>query len=175
MAADHKLAFWLLPAPAPRDVFRSLVHELAARYEAPEFEPHLTLCAGDFDPSFDFASVQERDLPPFIELEVDSIEQSEKYTKTLFVRFKPNAELSALRKSIADLLEEEADGSFDPHVSLMYKTMPAHDRAKLAASVALPFERVRFDRITAIKTPAQIDSPEDVHAWQTLWERSLTP
>ena len=169
---DHKLAFWLLPAAQAGDFFRSLVPDLAARYDAPEFQPHLTLVGGEFDDAFDFRRVETSEMRA-IELEVDNIQHSEKYTKTLFVRFKPNPELSALRESIAQLLGQENEGDFDPHVSLMYKTLPAEEKAELARTLKLPFDRVRFDVIKAVKTPAKIESPEGVHAWRTIWERPL--
>jgi hypothetical protein len=71
------------------------------------------------------------------------------------------------------MLNEEDGGEFDPHLSLIYKTMPNQSKAQLARSLQLPFERVSFDRIKAVRTPAKIQTAEDVHAWRSLWERLL--
>ena len=46
--------------------------------------------------------------------------------------------------------------------------MPEHEKATLAASIALPFNRVTFDAVKAIVTPADITRREDVEAWRTM-------
>jgi len=43
---DTVLAYWLLPAPPAREFFRATIGRLAAQYDAPLFEPHLTLAVG---------------------------------------------------------------------------------------------------------------------------------
>jgi len=170
---SRKLAFWLLPASPAAEFFTSLVNNLAARYDAPPFRPHLTLLGTSFDDAFDFTALEKLEAPGTVELEVDSIQQTEKYTKTLFVRFKQNAKLSAFRHTVATLLGEDDSGEYDPHLSLMYKHMPAEQKQELTRMVELPFERVAFDRLQAAEVPATIQSPEAVHAWRTVWERSL--
>src|SRR5262249_44844123 len=102
--------YWLVPAEPYRELFRELVAILAKQFDAPRFEPHLTLC-----------QAQDRQLlkrKP-IRLRAREIAYSAKYTKALFVRFSPN---ESLRKLVVDL-----DGKpiRDPHVSLIYKRLPA--------------------------------------------------
>jgi hypothetical protein len=168
-----KLAFWLLPAEPARASFKGLVNDLAARYDAPPFEAHLTLFAGAFDEAFNFAQLDDFQMPAQIVLGIESVQHSEQYTKTLFIRFHPQPELSALRRSMAEIVGGKISDDFDPHLSLIYKTMPPNERAELAKNVQLPFDSVRFDGVKAISTPAEIESAAEVKAWQTLWERPL--
>jgi hypothetical protein len=155
------------------DFFQALVSDLAARYDAPPFQPHLTLIGSDFHDAFDFSRLDEIQTPAAIELQIDSIQFSEKYTKTLFVRFQPHAELTALRAAVARAIGEDASDDYDPHVSLIYKTMPAEKKAELARNIELPFERVPFDAIKAVAVPEKIETAADVEAWRDVWQRRL--
>ena len=166
---NRKLAFWLLPAAPAKQFLRSLIDDLAARYDAPSFEPHLTLGSTDFDGRFDFARLDRMQLPDSIELQVDCIQHSEKYTKTVFVRFQSTNDLLALRTTVSG----ETTDDFEPHLSLIYKTMPAEMREELARRIDLPIARVRFDGINAISTAVPLKSAEQIKAWQSLWQRNL--
>ncbi len=41
------VAYWLTPAEPARSFFASTIAELAARFDAPSFEPHVTIYAGE--------------------------------------------------------------------------------------------------------------------------------
>ena len=41
------VAYWLTPAEPARSFFASTIAELAARFDAPIFEPHVTIYAGE--------------------------------------------------------------------------------------------------------------------------------
>jgi hypothetical protein len=49
MAPDEITAFWLMPAAREREFFSGVIAELAARFDAPVFEPHVTLFGGEAD------------------------------------------------------------------------------------------------------------------------------
>ena len=169
------LALWLVPAPTAREFFHSLIAGLAQRFDAPAFEPHLTLFGTAFDDAVDFHSLDAVPLPDFIELEVDGIEFSDRFTKTLFVRFERTAELMDLKDVVSRSLGDQNRDELDPHLSLLYRTMPNEQKAELARTITLPFDRVRFDSMKAIRTPATIESRAGVEAWQTLWGKSFQP
>jgi hypothetical protein len=167
------LAFWLTPAEPGRGFFHSVVDDLAARYDAPVFEPHLTLFSTGFDHAFDFAPLEQIPMPHEIELKIDSVQHSDRYTKTLFVRFPPSAELMVLRRDLAKAAGQELPEDYDPHVSLIYKEISPNERSDLAGSIEFPFEFVRFDAVKAISSPAKIESGAEVKAWRSLWERKF--
>ncbi|MGI9086878.1 MAG: hypothetical protein ACR2HH_03910 [Chthoniobacterales bacterium] len=43
------LAFWLVPAPPEREIFAQIIDQLAGRFHAPRFEPHLTLLSAKLE------------------------------------------------------------------------------------------------------------------------------
>ncbi len=168
------LALWLLPSSPAREAFRALIGDLAGRFDAPPFEPHLTLLGVPFQDSVHFAQLEELLLAPSIELEIEGIEFSEKYTKTLFVQFKQQPKLIELQNAVLRSLGIEEEQELNPHLSLIYRTMPNERKAELARSIRLPFARVRFAAMRAVVTPATIESREGVESWRTIWEKQLS-
>ena len=43
MEKPYAIAYWLLPEKAAREVFTNEIRELARRFQAPAFEPHVTV------------------------------------------------------------------------------------------------------------------------------------
>ncbi len=173
MSANEMIAFWLVPAPAERKYFESLIAELAARFGAPVFEPHVTLLGGDIDERVAADVLHQVEFAKPIELEVAGIEFSDKYTKTLFVQFRSSDRASTLSDALKAAAGTSSDYEFNPHLSLVYKDMPAGEKAAAAAEITLPFERVVFGGIKAIRAPSPIKTREDVEAWRTLGERRI--
>lgn len=166
---SETLAFWLLPAQPARQFFAALIEELAERFDAPAFEPHLTLFGRPFDPAFDFHGLDRLSFPAWIELETNGLHHSAQYSKTLFVRFKPRPELMKLRAAMGAAEEDD----YDPHLSLLYQKMPAGALEELSRSIKIAFDSMRFATMKVIRTPARLQSREGIEAWRTVWERSL--
>ena len=122
--ANRILAYWLLPAEATRDFFASTIAELAARFDAPVFEPHVTIYAarsGYEDPAEVLSSALAR-CEPF-RLSVRDIQCSDEFTKTVFVRFEASAQLSRLSRALQQASTSHDEYQLNPHLSLIYKEM----------------------------------------------------
>ena len=171
MPQKQMIAFWLSPVPESREFFMSLIKELAQRFHAPVFEPHVTLCGGDMPEERASEILRNLSIREPIELEVTGIRYSEKYTKTLFVQFHSAPEIEALSAEIQKAAG--TDYELNPHLSLLYKDMPPAAKAEAARAITLPFERVRFESVTLVVTPLAITSAQDVEAWRTLGSRPL--
>jgi 2'-5' RNA ligase len=174
-SAELLLAYWLIPAEPARRYFASLITEFATRFDAPVFEPHLTLYAtavADEKPAevieTAFAVVGPR--PLFIA----GVHSSEEFTKTLFVQFQPDAALKRFNEKLRAASVARREYELNPHLSLLYKDMDTATKRALAVSIALPFTDVIFDSVKAVICPATISSREDVEAWRVVGERKLT-
>ena len=167
------VAFWLVPARAERDRLASLIAGLAARFDAPVFEPHVTLFGGKIAEEKAADVLQRCDFAMPIELEIAGVEFSEKFTMTLFVQFRSSQRASELSAAIKTAAEIESDYEFNPHLSLLYKEMPEREKAAAALTIELPFDRVAFDGVKAIVTPAGIKTRAEVEAWRTIGERRV--
>ncbi len=166
------LVYWLILAEPKRELFCELIRILAKRFDAPRFEPHLTLLVTAEDRQAPKQILEQIDASS-IQLRLREISFSSKFTKTLFVRFKSN---NTLEKLIVDLRRAtKSRGKFvrDPHVSLLYKKIPVAVKRGLASTIRLPFKEVVFDSIKAVRCHLPVRDRADVEAWRVLATKSL--
>lgn len=173
-AAIEPLAFWLVPAPTEEEIFGRMVHELAGRFDAPIFEPHLTLLGCQMERSRVLRALAKMPANASYALEVEGVFSEEKFTKTLFVRFRLTNELLELRSAIATIIDQSAPEEFDPHLSLLYQSLAPNERKSLAAETNVSLTRVKFQTMKVIAHPALIRSRADVEAWRVIGERELS-
>jgi 2'-5' RNA ligase len=170
----HILTYWLIPAEPARSHFASVISDLAARFDAPVFEPHMTV-HGTTLGTEDGAAVLGQVVagcPPY-SLRLSGVGHSDEYTKTLFVQFHPSEALSRLNANFREASSIKDEYELNPHVSLIYKTMPSERRAEVANAVSFPFKEVRFDSAWAVISPAEIQSRADVEAWRVVATQKL--
>jgi hypothetical protein len=159
--------YWLIPTKTESELFREIIRILAKQFDEGVFMPHLTLCrAGDAKNSGKTLNV--RTAP--VCLRISGIGHSAKFTKALFVRF-------AASKSLHQLVSQlggKPKGLSDPHVSLLYKKLPAGIRRDLAAVVKLPFRAVTFDSIIAMSCVSPTKTKRDVQSWRRIATKRLS-
>jgi 2'-5' RNA ligase len=168
------VAYWLIPAKPARSFFASTIAKLAARFDAPLFEPHVTIYAagkGEDVPA-DVLNLALTDCTPF-RLSVRYIQYSDEFTKTVFVQFEPSPPLSGLSSALRQASALHDEYQLNPHLSLIYKKMTRSTKIDVAASVSLPFTEVLFDSVRAVICPAQVRSHQDVEAWRVATIQTL--
>jgi 2'-5' RNA ligase len=176
MMPDEEMivAYWLLPAEPARKKLVYFIRDLAERFDAPVFEPHVTVYvtgANQEDP----AAVLGRVLPeqrPF-RLSVRNVDFSDKFTKTLFIQFAPDPGLTRFSEELRRASATASDYQLNPHLSLIYKTMARETQKDLATSITLPFSEIEFDVVKAIASPAEITTRADVEKWRSVAEGKL--
>ena len=144
-------SFWLMPAPADAQFLAAIVGELAARFDAPAFAPHLTV-AGDVavDPaalSAELAALAGATRP--FSTPVADIVTGAAYFQSFYASFERAGPLLALKRAAVAAGLGGQEGSFTPHVSLLYGH--PEEAAKQAAARemrdALAGRTIAFDRI----------------------------
>jgi 2'-5' RNA ligase len=169
------LTFWLGPAQPARDFFVSLIAELAAQFDAPLFEPHVTVYVSkkeDKNPE-EALSGALAGCQPF-RLSIRDVQCSDEFTKTVFVRFEQSPELSRLKCALQQASAGHDEYNLNPHLSLIYNEMSRDDKIAIATSIHLPFTEILFDCAKAVISPARIESREDVEAWRVVATQKLT-
>ena len=155
-----------MPAPEETVVLQTMIEELANRYDAPIFKPHLTLYSGQFEkeetPLTNLPTIEPISLPV---LEVDATAQ---YTKTLFLRFTRNERLSSLMESLRQQCPDSTSYSLDPHLSLLYADLPLSQKQNLARDLIPPLARVRFTSLSVIEHPKIVATKRDVEDFREL-------
>jgi hypothetical protein len=171
---ERIITYWLCPAEPARSELAAIIDELAARFDAPVFEPHMTLfvTSAEENPSAIVRKVAQGTRP--YRLTVRSVDYSDKFTQTLFVQFEPDLQLSQFSEDLRRAAAAPNDYELNPHLSLIYKEMDSETKRQVASSIALPFAGVTFDRLKAVISPAKIGSREDVAVWRVVAEQELT-
>ncbi len=168
------VAFWLMPAREEREFFESLIDLLSVRFEAPRFEPHVTLFGGrDVQPERAVQVLHELPVGETIKLSIKRVTFSDQFTRTLFVEFCASAEAAALTSAVRSATGSKSDYQFSPHLSLVYKNLPSREKAEVAQSLEMPFEFATCDALKVITGNAGISGPADVASWSALAERRL--
>jgi 2'-5' RNA ligase len=168
------IAYWLIPAEPAHRFFQDLINDLARRYDAPVFEPHVTIYAGaDSTDAVDRTlSKAAQDCEPIV-LQALELSHSDEFIKTLFVEFGPNSKLQRLNQVIRSAAQNSSDYQPNPHLSILYKTISTQDRHLLTRSIDVPFPEVTFDSLKAVRCVSPTQSRADVEAWRVVAEKPL--
>jgi hypothetical protein len=174
-ARQQIVTCWLVPAAPARTFFASLIGDLAARFDAPVFEPHLTVYVTRI------GNENAEELLQCVlahsgayRLSISGIDYSDEFTKTLFVQFQPNDEIARLSANLRRASAFQDEYQLNPHLSLIYKKMSRETKEEIASSLGLPFDEVFFDTVKAVISPARINSREDVEAWRVAVTQRLS-
>jgi putative hydrolase of the HAD superfamily len=164
-----------MPAAPARKFFQGLIEELARRFDAPVFEPHVTVHVGpNHAGAAEKALAQSAHECEPINLEALDIDQSDEFIKTLFVQFALNGKLQQLHEIIRNAAQDAAQYELKPHLSLLYKKIPAITRRELADSIKVPFSEVIFDSLKAVRCISPTRSRADVEAWRLVGATRLS-
>lgn len=161
------VAYWLTPAEPARSFLASTIAELAARFDAPVFEPHVTIYAsetGNDTPAQVLRHALTGCKP--LRLSARDIQYSDEFTKTLFVQFEPSPALAYLSRALQQASARHDEYELNPHLSLIYTKMAHSAKIDVVDSIKLPFAEVLFDSAQAIISPARVESRQDVEAWR---------
>jgi hypothetical protein len=183
---DLPVSFWLLPGKPSMRVFAQIVDDLARRYDAPRFLPHVTVHSDRVVRQADLTGVLQEAAAHFapFEMQAGPTGHSPLRFKTLFVTLSGGAiiDLAAvLAAGVARWRPEPAEGEpapaayrLEPHLSLLYRELPEAERAALAARYCHEGEAVYFDRIAALTPGPGARDFSRVEDWVVSAPRLLT-
>ena len=169
------IAYWLIPAEPAHSFFQGAINDLARRYDAPLFEPHVTIHVGanHIDVAEHALSKAARECQS-ITVKTLGIDHSDEFIKTLFVQFALNTKLQQLNTIVCSPAEDSSDYKLDPHVSLLYKKISPVVRSELADSINVPFSEVTFDELQAVRCVSPTRTCADVEAWRVVATKQLS-
>jgi 2'-5' RNA ligase len=128
-------AIWLMPTgPAYRHLARRIL-ALSRQYSTPRFEPHVTLLSGIALPEEDAVNrcaALARLLEPF-EVRLGAIDFSDEFFRCLFFHVMPADAVIRAHQQGGEVFGLRTQPPYMPHLSLMYGSLPAETRKRLAA------------------------------------------
>jgi len=163
----NAIAYWLLPETAARKVFAEKIRELARRFEAPVFAPHVSIFIAPANSRHPAEILRElRSIT--LQLTIHSIRCSEQFTKTLFVQFEPSIPLQELGNRIWKASRAPEQYVIDPHMSLLYANLAAEKKKALVDEIRFPIREVRFSSICAMRCARPTVTVAEVEQWRLL-------
>jgi 2'-5' RNA ligase len=167
------IAYWLIPAEPAHSFLERTIANLARRYNAPVFEPHITIHVGSDGVEAEEVIAKAVTGCRLAQAKVLKVCESGEFIKTLFVQFAPDRKLQQLNETIRDAAQDSSDYQLNPHLSLLYKKMSILARRQLAHSIKLAFSDVSFESIKAVRCVSPTRSRADVEAWRVVAAKSL--
>jgi len=161
------IAYWLLPETAAREVFAATIGELAQRFDAPLFTPHVSVFVAP-EHSRPPGEILRELAPIKIQLTIRSIRFSEQFTKTLFVQFEQSIPLQEMGDRIWKASEASERYTIDPHLSLLYASLAAEKKKSLVDEIKFPFREVGFSSICAMRCALPTTTAAEVEQWRLL-------
>lgn len=147
-------SIWLMPRAEDERTFETVVRALAARFDSPVFQPHLTLVEDMPRACEDLEPVLARlaDGVRRFQSSVDAVEESPLYYRSLYARFAVDAPLRSLKEKAVGLFGVGSLGTFVPHVSLAYGVPESPDKTHAVAALRRDLQgmALTFDRICIV-------------------------
>jgi hypothetical protein len=167
-------SFWLLPAEPFKRQLHSIIQQLAKKYDAIDFEPHVTIFSGPSDD--DQTHTIARGIASLFslgELIPVKLDYTSAYTKTLFIQFQESEVVRRMSGAIKARSARPVNFVLNPHLSLLYKTMSVAKQAEICRTLDVPKGIYFFDRLRAVETEIPLTQPEQIKRWRTVVECAL--
>jgi 2'-5' RNA ligase len=178
MAEDKKIdvSVWLVPEESQLRGLQKTVDELAEKYGACSFVPHLTLyhLGTDVEVS-EVLRVLGGVLGRAEKVRVTAMEVgfSDNFTQTLFVRYEAGEEMRRLYERLKEEWGEVHDYELNPHLSLIYSTKMSEEEKQLEAG-RVEYPELEMDRVVVIvREGGAIEKEVDVADWKAVQEFDL--
>ena len=173
MSGDYH-SIWLMPPSEQEEVFAAIVRDLAKRFDSPVFQPHLTLVE-DMPRSCEELKLlveQAAHGMKSFEASVETVEESELYYRSFYVRFPVTPQLKLLKERAISIFGVGRVETFMPHISLAYGVAESPEKAKAVAALRNELQdmSVTFDRVCIVSSSQQTPIEE----WRIRYEARLS-
>lgn len=127
---------WLIPTGQAYEKFSNLIKKLAEEYNAPVFQPHVTLLGDFMQPEEECIRLTKQVVSgqkPFT-FNMGEIGYEDFYFRTLFVRAQKTEPLLALHNRSKEIFKMDIP-PYMPHLSLLYGTFPVETKEKIIGEI----------------------------------------
>lgn len=172
--SDTEFALWLTPREPLRQQLRAEIERLATKFDAVDFDPHVTVFCGPADEA-EACSAANRVAKQFepIELIAEKLDYTNHFTKTLFVQFQNSTLLRKMYETVKKYYAQPSNYELNPHLSLLYQHMIEGRQRELCRKLDIPLGIYLLDTFRVVETENPINRPEPIRRWRTVCEGTL--
>jgi 2'-5' RNA ligase len=138
---------------------QSLITKVANEFNAPVFNPHVTLLARIPEQSEDILIEKTKELAHLlvpITLSFGNLNTQDAYFKTLYIEITEKDQMIEYHKKASGLFETPDEGVYFPHLSLLYGNYPPEKKLFALQSIILPQQKAFVaDKIHLYKTEGE--------------------
>ncbi|MCV0413050.1 hydrolase [Nitrosarchaeum sp.] len=161
-------AIWFTFSKNDRESLKNIIDELSEKYQAPKFEPHITvygLTDIEIDKIDKIAKEVILNQNSFF-VKKSEILQTEEIWKTVFIELKSNEQMELIHKNFKKYCDNVSKYEFKPHISLIYKILSIEEKIKIINKLDIKNE------FQVNKLAIQKFSP-DIKKWKIVKEYNL--
>ncbi len=164
----HPFSFWLTPAQPYQTRLTAVIRQLARQYDAIPFEPHVTLFVGEHTADENPRQLGDQIAAnlPTQQLTVQKLDYTDALFKTLFIAFNDSPELETAVRQIKANLQHPGQYKLAPHLSLLYKEMPASAKQQIIATLDFDTAVIPFDQIQLVTPNPDTQDWSDIAGWR---------
>lgn len=133
-----RYAIWYEPTGVIYDELKTLIFDLAKKYDAPTFQPHITLLPGGSGLGRDDVVIKLQKIIKITEpftTEFESYGYLDEYFKCLFVKVKQTKSIMSFAHRIQQEFNNKSNPEFTPHLSILYGKFPNEEKDKIIQSL----------------------------------------
>jgi len=171
------VSIWLIPEKSQELMLQKTIDDLAQKYQACSFIPHITIyylgTALSLNEVIKIVQEETAGVQPF-SINFDAIKYSDIFTKTLYIQYKIDLPLKNFYEKLKNKMVKYFDYKLSPHLSLIYKNQLAGaEKQKLIAHLNYP-EVLTIDRLLIItKNGSVIKKEKDVLSWKIAFQKQF--
>jgi 2'-5' RNA ligase len=165
-------SIWIVPPEPARTALAAQIDRLSAEYATPRFPPHVTVL-GDLALSEPDALARTAELAALLEpfrLEFGDVGRSDERFRSLYVDVRRSEQVVRMHDEAVRILGLVPDREFEPHLSLLYGSLPVEAKRDAARSVEGRLPRgFEADRLELAYSSSAIP----IHDWRAVREFAL--
>jgi 2'-5' RNA ligase len=161
-------ALWLRPETNDQKYLIEIVTGLSATYKAISFEPHCTLLSGIVLSIAEIEKYFKENFQYFssIILKTSKIDYTNYLKKSLYIKFEKSDALSLLFARISESFEPREERILNPHLSLLYKTIPTEEKIRIINSISLK-KTITFNKFVLVEIGQNFGD------WKTIFVKNI--
>jgi len=167
MTQQNTYSLWLRPFGDIAYKLQQRIQKLSKKFDTPLFEPHVTLLGGLHAGETELTQLTETlagSLHPF-DLVMTRAGYLDTYFQSLFVHIKKSDELMNARNRAERLFDTESEGSFMPHLSLLYGNLDRNEKERILNVMGREFHiRFTVHNILLVDTTGQPENWDKIHS-----------